>query len=114
MDSERNSERKAERKAAITATIAVIVVILLISAVGLLWNRVASPFQEETRRITYQESVTAQAACRKNLNDLYKSWMSAGDGHKGAIEAMAKDEAARVRCDELQPEVRSWLNALSY
>lgn len=89
-----------------------VLAIFAVAAVALFWNRFAMPFQEETRRITYQESVTAQTACRANLSRLYEDWATAGPTHKKAIEAMAIDESRRYRCEELNPLVQQWIGTL--
>lgn len=90
----------------------VLAALVVLSVVGLFWNRFSMPFQEETRRLTYQESVTGQTSCRANLSRLYREWSVAGSEHKSALEAMARDEALRYRCKHLDPDVAAWVNSL--
>jgi hypothetical protein len=96
----------------IAMIVGVVVFVFVLAAVGMFWNRFALPFQEETRRQTYQESVTAQTACRANLSRLYREWTTAEDAHRTAIEAMAVDESERYRCESLNPTVNNWIEAI--
>lgn len=89
-----------------------IVLFTALAGIGLAWNRFAMPFQEETRRMTYQESTTAQTACHANLARLYREWTAAGDAHRSGIEAMAIEEADRYRCRDLKPHLKTWLETI--
>jgi len=101
-----------EALATVGVVISVIGFIWLLGFSGLIFGRAAAPFAEETRRITYQESVTAQTACRGNLSRLYVEWSKAAPAHKTALEAMARDESIRYRCKELAPAVSAWVATL--
>lgn len=88
------------------------VLIFLLTVGGLIFNRWASPFKEETRRVTYQESVTAQTACRQTFFKLYREWSRAEGAHKRALELSAQAEADRVRCDDLGSELETWVRGI--
>ena len=79
---------------------------------GLIFQRAAAPFAEETRRQVYQESVTGQTACQANLARIYGEWTAASPEHKRAFEAMARTEAARYRCQDLDPALAAWVGSL--
>lgn len=66
----------------------------------LIMARPQAKFTEETRRQVYEESVTAQTACRREVTNLYREWAKAETpAHQRALELAAIGEADRARCD---------------
>lgn len=89
----------------------------IIVAIGFLMlalNRPAAQFAEETRRVVYEESVTARTACQAELLRLYTESLdeSLSVGRRRALELQALNEYDRSRCDGLRPEVVNWMEAI--
>ncbi len=87
----------------------ILILVVCIGLGGLFLARFTMPFQEETRRLTYEESATAVTACKSEVLRLYREWHKAGSAHKRAIELTARDEADRERCRNLDPHIKHWL-----
>ena len=102
-------------KDALGMTLAVMAGLVVI--VGLSWfflvsGRPMAKFSEETRRQVYQESVTAQTACRAELTRLYREWSKSEGPHKRALESLAVAESDRIRCADLPHDVYTWVEGL--
>jgi hypothetical protein len=61
------------------AIIAVLGLIFGISLLVMVWERHTRPYQEETRRLTYEQSQTHQDAVAIDLTDLCRQYRAATD-----------------------------------
>jgi hypothetical protein len=59
--------------------VAGIAAILGIGIIGMVWDRHAQPYQEETRRLTYEQSQTHTDAVAIDLSDLCRQYRTASD-----------------------------------
>ncbi len=89
-----------------------LVIIVAVAWFFAISGRPLAKFGEETRRQVYQESVTAQTACRAEVTRLYREWTKTQGAHKRALEVLAIEEADRIRCKDLPYTVQTWIEGL--
>ena len=69
----------SEGKTMIFVGFIIILVIGALSVVGLVWNRHAAPYAEETRRQTYETSRSYNQGMAVDLDDLCRQWRTNAD-----------------------------------
>jgi predicted Zn-dependent peptidase len=75
---------------------------------GLFFNRKAMPYQEETRRLTYQQSATHQEGSQNNFMDLCVQYASApNDAAKDMIRAAIRQRKSVYAGPPLSSDVES-------
>jgi uncharacterized protein YcbK (DUF882 family) len=79
---------------------------------GMVWNRLASPVQEETRRQSYDQSRTYQQGMAVDLDELCRQWRTATDVQtKAGLADTIRLRAAPYR-GELPPQVTRCLEEI--
>lgn len=77
----------------VIAFVMLVLLVLLLNGTGLIWNRVASPYAEETRKLTYDESRQFQQGTNRDLARYCREWREATGAGKSAVADLIRTTA---------------------
>jgi hypothetical protein len=99
--------------AGVVVVIAMVIVVSGLAIWGLFFNRHAAPYAEETRRLTYGQSLAYQQGSQRDFENLCLQYRQATDpAAKAMIADMIKRRAQDYTGPELTPTVQACIASL--